>query len=414
MTELQKIQNLKKHKAIATGLFILMAFIYFLMVYLSQHSSAKWIGYVEAFAEAAMVGALADWFAVTALFKYPLGLKIPHTNLIENSKNAIGDNLGQFVTGNFLTPATIRPYIEKLEVVKYAADWLNSSTNQEMLQEELINFSKKIVRDLDDEDVVGFITLKGDEILKQFNLPELVSSSLEYILEKEKHDDILEAIIPKAKEYILESDLIIKDKLNEKHPVISFFAGKRISKGVVEGVVSFLDEVEEDKEHPIRHSIERIIRENIQNIKESPEWKLRLESLRDDFITKERLNDYAADLWQAIKLNLTESFDDENSAMQLYIRKNIKKLAENLNENQEMIAKINGWVRHFLYRMILRNVKEVEGLISSTVDKWEGKELSEKLELEVGKDLQFIRINGTLVGGLVGLIIYTITQLVFH
>lgn len=414
MTELQKIQNLKKHKAIATGLFILMAFIYFLMVYLSQHSSAKWIGYVEAFAEAAMVGALADWFAVTALFKYPLGLKIPHTNLIENSKNVIGDNLGQFVTGNFLTPATIRPYIEKLEVVKYAADWLNSSTNQEMLQEELINFSKKIVRDLDDEDVVGFITLKGDEILKQFNLPELVSSSLEYILEKEKHDDILEAIIPKAKEYILESDLIIKDKLNEKHPVISFFAGKRISKGVVEGVVSFLDEVEEDKEHPIRHSIERIIRENIQNIKESPEWKLRLESLRDDFITKERLNDYAADLWQAIKLNLTESFDDENSAMQLYIRKNIKKLAENLNENQEMIDKINGWVRHFLYRMILRNVKEVEGLISSTVDKWEGKELSEKLELEVGKDLQFIRINGTLVGGLVGLIIYTITQLVFH
>ncbi|MGV0756170.1 DUF445 domain-containing protein [Empedobacter brevis] len=414
MTELQKIQNLKKHKAIATGLFILMAFIYFLMVYLSQHSSAKWIGYVEAFAEAAMVGALADWFAVTALFKYPLGLKIPHTNLIENSKNAIGDNLGQFVTGNFLTPATIRPYIEKLEVVKYAADWLNRSTNQEMLQEELINFSKKIVRDLDDEDVVGFITLKGDEILKQFNLPELVSSSLEYILEKEKHDDILEAIIPKAKEYILESDLIIKDKLNEKHPVISFFAGKRISKGVVEGVVSFLDEVEEDKEHPIRHSIERIIRENIQNIKESPEWKLRLESLRDDFITKERLNDYAADLWQAIKLNLTESFDDENSAMQLYIRKNIKKLAENLNENQEMIDKINGWVRHFLYRMILRNVKEVEGLISSTVDKWEGKELSEKLELEVGKDLQFIRINGTLVGGLVGLIIYTITQLVFH
>ena len=414
MTELQKIQNLKKHKAIATGLFILMAFIYFLMVYLSQHSSAKWIGYVEAFAEAAMVGALADWFAVTALFKYPLGLKIPHTNLIENSKNAIGDNLGQFVTGNFLTPETIRPYIEKLEVVKYAADWLNSSTNQEMLQEELINFSKKIVRDLDDEDVVGFITLKGDEILKQFNLPELVSSSLEYILEKEKHDDILEAIIPKAKEYILESDLIIKDKLNEKHPVISFFAGKRISKGVVEGVVSFLDEVEEDKEHPIRHSIERIIRENIQNIKESPEWKLRLESLRDDFITKERLNDYAADLWQAIKQNLTESFDDENSAMQLYIRKNIKKLAENLNENQEMIAKINGWVRHFLYRMILRNVKEVEGLISSTVDKWEGKELSEKLELEVGKDLQFIRINGTLVGGLVGLIIYTITQLVFH
>ena len=414
MTEVEKIQNLKKHKAIATGLFLLMAIVYFAMVYLDLHSDAKWIGYVEAFAEAGMVGALADWFAVTALFRYPLGLKIPHTNLIENSQKAIGDNLGHFVTDNFLTPSTIRPYIEKLEVVKYAADWLNKPSNQKDLQDELIHFTKKIVTDLDDKDVVDFITLKGDEILKQFNLPELVSSSLEYVLEKEKHDEILEAIIPKAKEYILESDLIIKDKLNEKHPVISFFAGKKISKGVVEGVVSFLDEVAEDKEHPIRHNIERIIEDNIQNIKESPDWKAKLETLRDDFITKERMNEYSMDLWQAIKLNLTESFDDPNSALQTYIQKNIKKLTENLNDNQEMIDKINGWVRHFIYRMILRNVKEVEGLISSTVDKWEGKQLSEKLELEVGKDLQFIRINGTLVGGLVGLLIYAITQLVFH
>ena len=414
MTEVEKIQNLKKHKAIATGLFLLMAIVYFAMVYLDLHSDAKWIGYVEAFAEAGMVGALADWFAVTALFRYPLGLKIPHTNLIENSQKAIGDNLGHFVTDNFLTPSTIRPYIEKLEVVKYAADWLNKPSNQKDLQDELIHFTKKIVTDLDDKDVVDFITLKGDEILKQFNLPELVSSSLEYVLEKEKHDEILEAIIPKAKEYILESDLIIKDKLNEKHPVISFFAGKKISKGVVEGVVSFLDEVAEDKEHPIRHNIERIIKDNIQNIKESPDWKAKLETLRDDFITKERMNEYSMDLWQAIKLNLTESFDDPNSAVQTYIQKNIKKLTENLNDNQEMIDKINGWVRHFIYRMILRNVKEVEGLISSTVDKWEGKQLSEKLELEVGKDLQFIRINGTLVGGLVGLLIYAITQLVFH
>ncbi|WP_333661988.1 DUF445 domain-containing protein [Chishuiella changwenlii] len=414
MTEQQKIQNLKKHKAIATGLFFLMALVYFLMVYLSTQFSVSWIGYVEAFAEAAMVGALADWFAVTALFRYPLGLKIPHTNLIENSKNAIGDNLGQFVTGNFLTPATIRPYIEKLEVVKYVSDWLNKTSNQEMLQQELINFAKKVIKDLDDKDVVDFMTLKGEEILKQFNLQELASSSLEYILEKQKHDDILEAIIPKAKEYIAQSDIIIKDKINEKHPVISFFAGRKISKGVVEGVISLLDEIENDKEHPIRLNIEKLIQDNIENIKQSPDWKLKLEALRDDFITQERLQEYASDLWLTLKQSLTDSFDNQQSVLQNYIQKNIDKLAYNLSHNQEMIFKINGWVRHFLYRMILRNVKEVESLISNTVDKWEGKQLSEKLELEVGKDLQFIRINGTLVGGLVGLIIYAVTQLIFH
>lgn len=253
-----------------------MACIYFLMVYLSLHSNEKWIGYVEAFSEAAMVGALADWFAVTALFRYPLGLKIPHTNLIENSKNSIGDNLGQFVTDNFLTPSTIRPYIEKLEVVKYASDWLNKTQNQELLQKELILFVKKILNDLDDKTVVDFMTVKGYEILQQFNLSELVSSGLEYVLENGKHDDFIEYIIPKIKNYIQESDIIIKDKINEKHPFISFFAGKKISKGVIDGIVSFLDEIESDKNHPIRINIENNIKENIEKIKDSPEWKERI------------------------------------------------------------------------------------------------------------------------------------------
>ena len=110
MTELEKKQSLSNHKTIATGLFVLMAVLYGVMVYLSTQSNDKWIGYVKAFSEAAMVGALADWFAVTALFRYPLGLKIPHTNLIERSKNAIGDNLGAFVTENFLTSSNIRPW----------------------------------------------------------------------------------------------------------------------------------------------------------------------------------------------------------------------------------------------------------------------------------------------------------------
>ena len=203
MTELEKKQSLRKHKSIATGLFLLMAIVYGTMVYLGTQSEAKWIGYVEAFSEAAMVGALADWFAVTALFRYPLGLKIPHTNLIERSKNAIGDNLGVFVTENFLTPNTIRPYIEKLNVVKFVSDWLNKPQNQEILQEELTGFVQKIIKDLEDKEVVHFITTKGDEILKQFNLQDLASSTIEYIIEKDKHNEILDVVLPKAKAYIL-------------------------------------------------------------------------------------------------------------------------------------------------------------------------------------------------------------------
>ena len=414
MTETEKIQNLKKHKSIATGLFVLMAVIYASMVYLSTQSTGKWIGYVEAFSEAAMVGALADWFAVTALFRYPLGLKIPHTNLIERSKNSIGDSLGYFVTNNFLTPATIRPYIEKLEVVKYVSAWLNKPKNQQVLKEELIAFVQKILKDLDDKEVVDFMTAKGDEILKQFDLQDLASSTIEYIIEKDKHNEVLDLVLPKAKEYIKESDLLIEGKLNEKHPFISFFAGKKISKGVVDGVVSFIEEIEEDEEHPIRKNFQESILNAAEKVKNDPSWEKKLNEMRDGFITQEKLEEYVSDLWEALKNNLSESFSQDNSALQKYAEKNIQKLSQNLTENDEMISKINNWIRHFLYRLILRNVTEVEKLISNTVGEWEGKELSDKLELEVGKDLQYIRINGTLVGGLVGLLIYTITQLFVH
>ncbi len=413
MTDSEKKRQLRKHKTIATGLFLLMAIVYFSMVYFRHQNEESWMGYVEAFAEAGMVGALADWFAVTALFKYPLGLRIPHTNLIERKKDSIGDSLGSFVKDNFLTPQTIRPYIEKLDVVSFAKNWLIKPTNQELLEEELIKFIEKVIRDLDDEEVVDFMSKKGHEILNEFDLQDLVSTTLDYLVDKQKHTEIINALIPKAKEYINDSDVFIKDKINEKHPIISMFAGKRISKGVVDGVVSFLDDIEQNQEHPIRQNLEKLIKETALEIKSSDEWKSKLENLRDEFLSEERVNEYAQDLWFSVKESATKSFGAENSTLRKYVRNNIKNLADSLQNNAELQNKINSWIRLFIYRMILRNVNEVENLIRNTVEKWSGRELSDKLELEVGKDLQYIRVNGTLVGGLVGLIIYTITQLIF-
>lgn len=414
MTEAEKKAQLKKHKALATGLFILMAVVYVLMVYWSQTSAAKWMGYVEAFSEAAMVGALADWFAVTALFRYPMGLKIPHTNLIEKSKNAIGENLGSFVKDNFLTAQTIRPYIEKLDVVSIANNWLAKPANQELLEEESMKFVEKIIRDLNDDEVVNFISSKGIEVLKQFDLQNLAASGLGYLVEKNKHTDLLNAILPKAKEFMLKSDVLIKDKLDEKHPIISIFAGKKISKGVVDGLVSFIEDVEKDEKHQLREQLENIILETADKIKTSAEWQDKLATMRDEFITPDRVDGYAKDLWLALKDNFQQGFEQNDSALRRYVRKNIQNLAQNLAENESLQLRLNGWIRLFIYRMILRNVGEVENLISNTVGNWSGRDLSNKLELEVGKDLQYIRVNGTLVGGLVGLLIYTLTQLLFY
>lgn len=407
----EKQKQLRKHKRIATGLFFLMAVVYGLMVYLGHSSPQAWMGYVEAFSEAGMVGALADWFAVTALFKHPLGIPIPHTNLIERKKNDLGRNLGSFVKTNFLSPQNIRPYIEKLDVIKFVSDWLNKPSSREILGKEILNLMKKIIQDLEDEEVRGFLARKGSEILKTIDYQKVASSGIHYMVEKGEHIKLLETILPQLREYVEESQEMIRERISENKPFIAFLAGKRISREMTDGIAKFIEEIELDKNHFVREKLTENLESFAKELLVSENWNTKFDQLKTDLISPENLTEYADDAWESVKKMLEENLDNPNSRLYHYLNKNIQKLSESLQHDEELKLRLNKWIRHFLYRMILKNSEEVQTLISKTVAGWEGKELSNKLELEVGKDLQFIRINGTLVGGLVGLVIYIVTQL---
>lgn len=411
MKDKTKEIQLKKHKRIATSLFFLMALIYGLMVYLQLNSPRAWMGYVESFSEAGMVGALADWFAVTALFRHPLGLKIPHTNLIERKKNDLGENLGKFVNDNFINPENIRPYIERLNIVKIVSNWLSRPNNQKVLEEEILNLLNKIIRELEDEEVENFLSEKGIELLKSIDYPKITSSGLHYLIDKNEHINLLENLLPQIKEYVYESQDLIKEKISENRPFIAFLAGKKISRELTEGLISFIEEIELDKNHFVRKKLTQNLDSFADDLLTSPSWQNKFDQLKEELIIPENLEKYSHDVWQAIKQTLVQNLEDSDSLLKNYIHKNVQKLAHNLETDEEMNQRINRWIQHFAYRMILKNRTQVEQLISKTVESWEGKELSDKLELEVGKDLQFIRINGTLVGGLVGLIIHTLTVL---
>lgn len=410
MSDIKKNQ-LQKHKRLATGLFFFMAIVYGVMVYLQHQGSEAWMGYVEAFSEAGMVGALADWFAVTAIFKHPLGIPIPHTNLIERKKDDLGQNLGKFVKDNFLNPENIRPYIEKVNVVKWVSEWLNKPASQKILEKEIINLTKKIISDLQDKEVEQFLANKGTEILREIDFQKISSSGIKYFIDKNEHITLLEILLPEIKEYINESQEIILHRLSENRPFIAFLAGRKISNEVVEGLIKFIDEIESDKEHFVRKKLTENLQSFSEEILVSEQWKEKFEKLKQEVLTEQNLRTYTDDAWQSIKGFLLQNLENPNSQLQGYLQSNIQKLSDSLSDDQDISNRINSWVRHFLYRMTLKNSDEVEALISSTVAGWKGKELSEKLELEVGKDLQFIRINGTLVGGFVGLLIYTLTHL---
>ncbi len=407
----KKIQ-LAKHKRIATGLFIAMAVVYLAMVFGIKYYQAPWMGYVKAFAEAAMVGALADWFAVTALFKHPMGLKIPHTNIIENSKNTIGDNLGEFVTDNFLTSQNIRPYITKIDLASLLGNWLIVQKNQELIEKEVCLLARKILLDLDQEKIINFLQNKAQGALEQVDFQAILSQGLVYALEKQEHNRLINVILPKVQIYVQQNKEQIYQAVIEKKPILGLIGGKAVTSQLIAGILTFLEDIAQQPEHKIRQEITIRLEELALEIQNSPQWKDKLEQLVAQFISPSTLRKYMEDFWYSSQEVLLEQLDNKQGALRSYFTTSLNQVAKDLQSEEQLQQKINNWVQQTVYRLALKNTKEVSTLIKNTVEKWDGRELSDKLELEVGKDLQFIRINGTIVGGLVGLLIYIITTLI--
>ena len=406
-----KRKQLRKYKTFATGLFVFMAVLFIVTTALQKSNDSHWIGYVRAFAEAAMVGALADWFAVTALFKRPLGLPIPHTNLIENSKQKLGDNLGSFVVNNFLSPQNIRPYIQKLKISNFVGEWLSKERNQDILLKNMADIVLDILNKLDDKAVVQFISKKANEMTNDIQLNKILGNGIHYILDKNDHQKVITHLSKQIKEYISENDEMIKERVKKgSYSFIPSFVDNKIALKITDGLADFFREIEEDSHHEIRKLITRKIYEFSLDLKDNPKWNDEFRDIKDSFFSGEKIDQYSKDIWSSIKNTLHKELTEENSTLKTYIIKNINEFSHNLRHDENLQEKIDNWVRVTAYKYILKNTHQFGELISSTVGNWQGKELSQKLELEVGKDLQFIRVNGTLVGGLVGLLIYTITH----
>lgn len=411
MNDTEKKIQLRKYKMFATGLFLLMAVIFVVMTFLEKKNPAHWIGYIRAFSEAAMVGALADWFAVTALFNYPLGIKIPHTNLIENSKERIGDNLGNFVVDNFLSPKNIRPYIQKLKVSHFVGDWLAKERNQQNLIAETSNIILDILNKLDDTAVVAFIGKKAKEMSDDLQINHIVGNGLEYILDKRDHQKFITNLSKQIKNYVLENQEIVKNRVQkESFFLVPKFVDNNIADKITKGLSKYFEEVELDENHVLRNEITEKLYNFSKEIQTQEKWAEEFRDIKNDFLKDDKVNQYSKDIWVSIKKSISKELLEEKSSLKNYLQKNLAELAQNLQTDEKFQNKIDQWVRATAYKYLLKNTHQFGDLISATVGNWQGKELSEKLELEVGKDLQFIRVNGTIVGGLVGLIIYTVSN----
>ena len=345
MNQDTKQKKLQQHKNLALGLLLMMLVLYITTVICQRRAPQwSWVGYLKAFSEAAMVGALADWFAVVALFRRPMGLNIPHTNLIEARKNDIGENLGTFVVENFLKSQQIRPYIAKIKPSSFLLDWLSKESTPAQLTAFIESYP---------------LHTKASTLLVQF-------------LKAHKHEGFLSDALHKVASYLDTHRQTLERQIDDQFPmIVPAFIREAIAEKVAEGLYQYILKMAQDPSHPIREELTQELYGFAQRLN-TPQWQQQLTAL---------------------------------------LQKGITHLTEELRANTTLQAQLDTWAQKLAYQFVLRNKQEVGRLISATVAQWEGRQLSEKLELEVGKDLQFIRVNGTLVGGLVGLIIYFITQL---
>ncbi len=410
MTTEEKQSQLRRHKAIATGLFVLMVIIYILTLVLMKRGAGGWLGAVNAFSEAAMVGALADWFAVTALFHHPLGLPIPHTNLIEKGKQRIGDNLGGFVVSNFLTPTNLRPYLSKLKPSGMLAKWLQSPKHQQIILSEASSLLADILGRVDDDAVASFLAKQGNTLLAEVQLSRLVGSGVRYAVENNEQEAAITLLADKMRTFIVEQEGLVREKVKkESYFFVPGFVNNKLAEKITGGLAKYFREIAEDPQHRIRQEISRELLKWADQLAADPAWEAKFQSLKGAFLPEEKLHDYALAAWTKLKATLLEEITMPDSSMLRYIQKALQEGVDKLATDVAMQEKIDTWARVQAYSAVLRYKDSAGELISNTVGNWPARELSQKLELEVGKDLQYIRVNGTLVGGLVGLLIHLLT-----
>ncbi|HEV7591030.1 MAG TPA: DUF445 domain-containing protein [Longimicrobium sp.] len=411
--EEQKREALEKMKFRATGMLVVATGIYLATRLLEGRW--PWLGYVRATAEASMVGGLADWFAVTALFRYPMGIHIPHTAIIPNRKERIGRSLGNFVQNNFLSPAVIKARLQGAGIAAKLAEWLSQPEHGEMVGKHAAAVVTGVVQVLKDEEVQELIESSVIKRARDTQVAPVVGRVLSLMTHGDRHQELLDSALKLVDRLIEENREGLRQRIRDELPWwVPTPIDEKIYQKIITGVEKTLEEVATNHDHPLRQRYNEAMQEFIEKLRTSPEMIERGEHLKEELLEHPVVRGYSASLWGDLKASVLRHAADPGSEFRRRIAHTVTRFAESMRGDPELLAKVDGWVEGAVLYFVEQYRGEVAELISSTVAAWDPEDTTRKIELQIGKDLQFIRINGTLVGGLAGLLIYTLSQLLGH
>ncbi|WP_055555515.1 DUF445 domain-containing protein [Streptomyces sp. NBRC 110028] len=407
----ERRRGVRRMKAIATGMLLAVALVYAVAKWAQNSGAGGWSGYVAAAAEAGMVGALADWFAVTALFRRPMGLPIPHTAIIPTKKDQLGATLGDFVGENFLSGDVVRMRLRAVGIGGRLGTWLAEPAHADRVTDELATALRGALTVLRDSDVQAVV---GEAITRRADAQEIapgLGKLLERIVADGGHRRAVDLVCVHAHDWLVEHNESVMGAVTGGAPGWTpRFVDRKVGERVYRELLRFVREMRDMPDHPARGAVDRFLSDFAGDLQSDTGTRDRVERLKGEVLGRGEVQDLIASTWASVRSMIVAAAEDERSELRLRARTAILSLGTRMVTDPTMRGKIDGWLEDAAVYVVTTYRNEITSLITETVAGWDAEHTSRKIEAHIGRDLQFIRINGTVVGALAGLVIHTLSR----
>jgi uncharacterized membrane-anchored protein YjiN (DUF445 family) len=399
-------------RRVATGLLVVMAALYAAARAVEPHHPA--FGFVRAFAEAAMVGGLADWFAVTALFRHPLGLPIPHTAIIPRNKDRIGDALAAFLRQNFLIPSVVARRMRRLDLAGATGRFLAAPSAEAERSGRLRIGASRLIADLvatlDAERLGGMIRSAVAQRLRAFDIAPVLGQALDAAIDRNRHVPLLDGAIEWVGHTLVANEETIRAMISERAGSVLRWTGldETLANKILDGLYRLIEEVSADPDHPLRDKAEEGLVDLARRLREDPALATRVNAFKEEIIASPAVGAWLDSLWAQARAALLKGARDPQAAMAGRLGEALRQLGQTLQSEPRLARAINLFARRAAVGVAASYGDGIVRLVSDTVRGWDARTVTGRLEQAVGRDLQYIRVNGTLVGGLVGLVIHVV------
>ena len=410
-----KLAALRRTKFVATSALVLCVAVFLLARSFQTQFPA--LSFLAAFAEAAAIGGIADWYAVVALFRRPLGLPIPHTAIIPRNQERIADNLGLFIEANFLAPGPVRSKLREVDFAALVSDWLSAERRAQGLSRFVARLVPQMLAAIDGSELRGFVAQRVADQVDKVRLAPLAADLLSAFTAERRHQRILDELLNVFSGLLNDEAALaaIRDRIREELPTLANFfrADAYLLRKIVASAAMLMEEVQNDPDHAVRREFDRFVAGFVRQLRESPEYAERAEKLKQDLLARPELANLAEDVWASFKRFAEQDAAASESAIRRHLTGMFVEVGRQLAAEPQVRADMNEGFVVALASFVENQKSGVSRFISDQVKAWNLGQLTTLIELNIGRDLQYIRFNGMLIGGTAGLLLHIGERLIF-